>query len=269
MRSYQRLGKLLAVVFLSVGLTGCYSLTSNIKNEVNGEISGSSEVVSHGKQLFKVDDFDEIQVKADAMAIYVTKSATDEAEVDLLTNDSSKSRFTLDASIQSGKLNITVKEKGKNINFNDLKGIRKLNISLPEKMYDELKIKNSFGLVEVHDLTLNNVDIHVDAGSIQLDGVVSEMDLEVNSGQIVVEGFELEHDLTAKTDAGEIRINMNKTPKAAEIDLASEVGAVTAKLEGIEYSVDSINKKKGKIGSGGHYIKASTSIGAILVEAKQ
>ncbi|URN96433.1 MAG: DUF4097 domain-containing protein [Candidatus Pristimantibacillus lignocellulolyticus] len=269
MRSYQTISKLLLVVLLAVGMTGCGSFATNVGNVVIGEGSGSGELISLQKESFKVDDFDKVQINVAAMVIFVTKSTTDNAEVELLVDDKIESKFTLEASIKSSKLDINVKEKEKNKSLiNDTRGERKLNISLPDKVYDQLTINNNFGLVDVNDLNTKSIDITVDAGSIQLKSVVGEMKLEVNAGQIVVEGFSLENDLTAKTDAGAIRIDLNESPKSAEIKLVSEIGSVSSNLEGIDYSVNSSNKKTGTIGSNGYLIKASTSVGDIQVNAK-
>ncbi|MCR8657519.1 DUF4097 domain-containing protein [Paenibacillus endoradicis] len=270
MRSYQTISRLIVIVLLAVGMTGCSSFTTNVGNVVIGEGSGSGELISLQKESFKVDDFDKIHVKAEAMAIFITKSKTDDAEVELLVDDKIESKFTLEASINSSKLDINVKEKEKGGSIiNDTRGERKLNISLPDKLYNQLTINNNFGLVDVHDVNAENLDISVDAGSIQLTSVVGEMNLEVDAGQIVVEGFSLENDLTAKTDAGAIRINLNESPTSAEIKLVSEVGSVSSNLEGLDYSVNSSNKKVGTIGSDGYRINASTSIGDIQVNLQK
>ncbi|WEK53588.1 MAG: DUF4097 family beta strand repeat-containing protein [Candidatus Cohnella colombiensis] len=269
MRSYQTISRLLVVVLLAVGMTGCGSLTTNIGMVTIAEGSGSGELISLKKESFKVDDFDKIHIRADAMTIFITKSTTDDAEVELLVDDKIESKFTLEASIKSSKLDINVKEKEKNvIIIKDSRGERKLNISLPNKLYDQLKINNHFGVVDVKDLNADRLDISVDAGSIQLKSVVGEMNLDVDAGQIVVEGFNLENNLTAKTDTGAIRINLNESPKSAEIKLVSEIGSVSTNLEGIDYSANSPHKKVGTIGSNGYRINASTSVGDIQVNSK-
>jgi hypothetical protein len=61
---------------------------------------------------------------------------------------------------------------------------------------------------------------------------------------------------------------VNESPKAADVNLRSEIGEVTADLEQIEYSVNSTNKKVGTIGSKGFRLDASTNVGAVLVDTK-
>jgi len=272
MRRHQKRKMLFATAILAIGLlAGCSSLPENVSNSVIGEGSGSGEVITLEKKSFQADEFDRIHVSAKAMEIYVTKGSSDVAEAELLVNESISSRFTFDATVKSRVLKLDVDEKGKlfDQSFKGQKGERKLVISLPDKIYNELTIKNEFGLVEASDLKMDNVDIKLSAGTIRLDGVYATMNVETNAGEIIVEGISLENDLTAKTDAGEISIHLNESPKAAQISLVSEVGEVTADLEHIEFSDNSRNKKTGTIGSNGYVIDASTAVGAILVDVKK
>jgi len=272
MRRHQKRKMLFATAILAIGLlAGCSSLPENVSNSVIGEGSGSGELITQEKKSFKSDEFESIHVSAKAMEIYVSKGTDDQAEVELLVDDSIASRFTFDASIKSGVLKVDVDEKGKlyDQSFNGQKGERKLIISLPDKIYNELTINNEFGLVEASDLKMDSVDIRLSAGTIKLNGVYAKMNVETNAGEIIVEGISLENDLTAKTDAGEIAIHLNESPKAAEIRLASEVGEVTADLEHIEFSDKSRNKKIGTIGSKGYVIDASTAVGTIVVDVKK
>lgn len=269
MKKYHKRIGLVAAVLLAVTLTGCGSLTSNLGEAVIGEGSGSGETISTGKETFKADDFNKLDIQTDAMAVLITKSETEEATVELLVDDSIESEFKFNASVKSNTLEVVVKEKTKSKGLlNDTSGERKLLISLPDKVYTDLTIDNSFGLVDVSDLQSENMDIQVDAGQIQLKDSAGEMKLEVDSGQIVVEGLSLENDLKASTDAGEIRIILNETPDSAEINLSSDIGAVTANVDGVDFSVNSGNKKVGKIGKGNQKLEASTSVGAIHLEVK-
>ena len=268
MKQYHKRVGLVAAVLLAVTLTGCGSLTSGLGEAVIGEGSGSGETISEGKETFKAKDFEKVTIQTDAMAVLITKSETEEATVELKVDDSIKSEFKFDASIKSETLSVVVKEKTKNKLVNDTSGERKLLLSLPEKVYTDLTIENSFGLVDVSDLQSENIDIQVDAGSIQLKDSAGDMKLDVDSGQIVVDGITLEKDLKASTDAGEIRIILNEVPTSAKIDLSSEIGAVTANIDGIEFSKNTAMKKIGTIGSGDQKLEASTSVGAIHLEVK-
>lgn len=273
MRNYQKASILLAISIFAAGLTGCAdsvtSLTGKVETSVIGEGSGSGELTRE-KKSFNGSEFDTIHVNARAMEIYVTKGSGDLAEVELVRDKAIENRFTFDVSVQSGELNVNVEEDTKSFNFpaKGQKGERKLLISLPDKIYDQVTIKNEFGIVEAADVKAGNVDIMLDAGEIRLNKVSGKMQLETDAGEIEVQGISLENDLSARTDVGEINIHLNESPKAAIVDLKSGLGEVTADLEDVQYSVSSTNEKVGTIGSNGARLEAYTSVGAILVNTK-
>lgn len=273
MRNYQKTSLVLAIAIFAAGLAGCAnsvtSLTGKVETSVIGEGSGSGELARETKS-FSSSEFDSILVNARAMEIYVTKRSDDLVEVELLTDKAIENRFTLDASVQSRELNLNVKEDAKTFDFSSTgqKGERKLLISLPDKIYDQVTIKNEFGLVEATDMKAGTVDIKLDVGVIRLNGVSGKMRLETEAGEISVEGISLENDLSAKTDIGEINIHLKESPQDAIVDLKSDIGEVTADLEQVQYSVNSANQKAGTIGSKGFRIDANTNVGDILVDTK-
>jgi len=274
MRNYKTLSKFVAIAILAVGLTGCAntvtSLTGQMEESVIGEGSGSGELVTKWEKSFATGDFDRIQVKTEAMAVYVTQNAGDRAEVKLLVDKSIDNRFNFDASVKSKELQIQVDEENESFRLSSKgqKGERKLLLSLPDKLYDQVKIQNDFGLVDVKDLETDRTEINVSAGSIRLNRVSGVMKLETNAGEIVAEGIRLENDLSAKTDVGEIKIQLDQTPVNAKLNLQSDVGKVTADLENIDYNVNATNEKIGSIGSKGPLLEAHTNVGSIRVDAK-
>lgn len=91
------------------------------------------------------------------------------------------------------------------------------------------------------------------------------MNLETEAGDIQVDQIRLDHDLTAKASAGAIRIRLSEAPKAAAVDLRSEVGKVTADLNKLDADRQSRNRLSGTIGKGGPRLEATTAAGAIFV----
>jgi len=273
MRTNKKMVCVLALVIALVGLTGCSdpvtSLTGNLEKSVIGEGSGAGDLVSKGQKTFEVAAFDNVYISAQAMAIVVTRSSGNNAEVEFLADKEISSKFTFDASVKSKVLNVKVEENGKKLNLSDdQRGERKLLISLPDKLYEQVTIKNNFGRVEAADLNANDVNIDLDAGEIRMSRVLGNMNLEVNTGAIVVDGIKLEKDLTAKTDVGEIAIHLSESPKNAEISLKSDIGNVRADFDGIRFDTNASNKKTGTIGSKGPHLNASTNVGSIVVDAK-
>ena len=265
MLAYQKLTGVIVTILLVFTLMGCGM--NNLGNSVIGEGSGSGELVRIGEKTFQQDTFDIISVKAEAMAIYIQPSTDDKATVELLVDDTIKNKFSFDVSIKSSTLDIKIKEKSEAlVSINDQKDERRLNISLPSKVYEQLSIQNEFGLVEIEKIEQQQLNIFLNAGSISLNEVSGAMKLQVEAGQIEVNKLILEDDLYAKVEAGEIEINLQETPASAKFDLATELGEVEVNLEGIDYEVDSTNKKVGTIGSGeSKTIEAKNELGNVVI----
>jgi len=273
-----RLGsRLLLIALLAIGLIGC----SNIVDVVNqlpenrdlsfiGPNSGTGELVSSGNDTFEASEFESIEVSADAMAIYVTRSINNKAEVELLIDNSIDNHFTYKASISSNTLKIDVDEATNTFDFakSNQKGERKLLISLPEKLYKKVNISNEIGIIEAAELQANSVKINSDVGTIRLSEVAGEMNLTIDVGEITVDGFLLDNDLSIKAEVGEVMVHLNEAPEAAAINLTSEIGEVTAELDHIDFSKNSTNKKMGTIGTDGPRLDIQTEVGSILVDIK-
>ncbi|WP_028612317.1 DUF4097 family beta strand repeat-containing protein [Paenibacillus harenae] len=271
--NYIKMGKFMLLAMVAIGLTACSSpvipLTGKVENAVIGEGSGLGDLVIKEKESFDADKFDSVQVNTDAMEIYMTRSATDTAEVELLIDDKIKNRFTLDASVRAGVLVLDVEEEGKSDRSGKgRQGERKLLIALPDKSYEEVSVDNNFGRVDAADIKSDKVTIKLDAGEIRLNEVTGEMSLETNAGAIEVDGFSLNNHLSAKADVGEIKIHLKEAPEAAELKLKSDIGDVTVDLANVDYEVDEKNEKAGSIGSKGYRIEANTSVGSIAVDSK-
>ncbi|TVY01242.1 DUF4097 family beta strand repeat-containing protein [Cohnella terricola] len=272
MRKNHQIAKLFAVAVLAAALTtGCgskvKSVTDKFENSVIGEDSGSGKLVSLGKKSFGQGEFDKLLIRTDAMEIEIAENSGNFAEVELLVDDNIANQFTFDGDIRSRELNIDVKEKSK-LSVKDQTGQRKLRISLPDKTYRQLTVRNAFGVVQASDVKAELIEVKVDAGAIRLNGVSGKMDLKTSAGEVTVEGIRLDYDLNAKADVGNVTVHLSESPSNAEVRLESEVGKAAADLERIEYSVNKSNKKVGTIGSGGVRLSVNSSVGEILVDVQ-
>ncbi|MDQ0062241.1 DUF4097 family beta strand repeat-containing protein [Paenibacillus harenae] len=270
----KKTGVVVAAAFaFALVLQGCsgqaIEWTEKVEASTIGEESGSGEW-NVKKKSFAGDEFDSIYVDTEAMAIEVTRSETGTAEIELRTDKAIDNRFGFDASVQSKELKLTVNEDEQKgiLAANKQNGSRKLVIALPDQLYDKVTIRNNFGIVEANDVKSGSLDIQVDAGAIRISGVQGSMKLKTSAGEISVEGVKLDNDLIATADIGAIDIRLEETPTAADIDLKSDLGKVTANLGETRYSVDAGSEKVGKIGSGEHRLEAKTAVGAISIDTK-
>jgi DUF4097 and DUF4098 domain-containing protein YvlB len=150
----------------------------------------------------------------------------------------------------------------------DQQGERKLVISLPQKQYEQIRVNNGFGRVEAAGLQADELEVSIEAGSIELHDVSAELVLSTNAGNIAASGIVLNKPVTAKTDVGSIDIQLAEQPIAAVIKLKSEVSKVIADMPGIDFTTNTRSDKHGNIGSDGQLLKATTNVGDVTVEVK-
>ncbi len=273
MKKGRNSAKLFAIIVLAASLAACGdladSLTGDVRESVIGEGSGAGKLVSIEKQVFAASEFDELDVQTEAMIVQVVAGSGNEAEVELLADDTLESRFVFKSGVEAGVLKVRVEEKEESGILKDGKGERRLRIVLPDRAYGSVTIRNAFGSIEASDVKTERADIRINAGEIRLSGFAGELNLEANAGEIVVEDLVLSGDVKARTDAGKIAVHLKESPTEARLRLVSEVGEAKADLERVEYSEQSKNKKVGSIGSGGYLLEAYAAVGEIVVDAKR
>jgi hypothetical protein len=218
------------------------------------------------ERSFHADEFDSIEVRTEAMEVYLEQSPNDLAAVKLITDKAIDNPFEFDASIVSGVLRLSVDEKTK-INFFDRvqNGERKLIISLPDKQYNEVSVRNSFGSVDVTDIAANRVDIFLSAGDIRISGVSGALALETETGKIEADGVTLDQPVSARISVGDIEVRFGAPPESGAFKARTTLGDVWVDLEEVQYSVDLRNHKAGSFGSGGRLLDAFSEVGSIRI----
>lgn len=261
----------LAATVLATALTGCgwlERMPEKLELSAIGEGSGSGELVSHGNGTFASSEFDAIEVKGEALAIFITRSTSDQAEVELLMDQSIGNRITFDSAVESRTLRLSVKEDTRSIGKNQ-RGERKLLIALPEKMYGKLSVTNAFGRIDIRDITAEQIQAKIDAGQIIMAHVEGALDVRTEAGEVALSGITLEHDLIAKSSVGTITIDLDKQPSAAEVVLSSDLGSVESDLAELNAKEQSGKRLAGSISSGGPKLEAHSDVGTVAVRVKQ
>jgi|GEM_PF-852107 len=264
-----RLSVLAATAMLLFAFSGCSGPVPSIVEEFESSLIGPKSA-SGGRNVeerfFHADQFDRVFIASEAMEVYVDQSPNDLAEIRLVTDQAIDHLFEIEASIEHGELHLSVDEKTK-FNFFDRvqNGERKLVISLPDKRYKEVSIRNEFGSVDVEDLAADRVKVRLSAGDIRVSGVSGELALETETGTIAAEGVTLDQDIFTRTSVGDIEIRFSAPPDAGEIQAKCILGDVWVDIEGVQYSVNSGTHKAGKFASEGHLLEAVAQIGSIRV----
>lgn len=256
---------LAAATVLAMMLTGCGWLErtpERVETSVIGEGSGSGELVSHGSGTYAAEEINGIEVRGDALAIFVSRSNGDQAEVELLLDRNINSKVTFTSKVKSGTLQLDVKENSRTIG-NDQRGERKLMISLPDKVYDKLSVTNAFGRIEVQDVAAEQITSKIEAGQIVMNQVRGKLNVEAEAGEIILNGIVLEDDLSAKSSVGSVSVSLAEPPAAAEVSMSSKIGTVTSELPELDAQEQSGNKLTGKIGTGGPKLTLQSEVGSV------
>ena len=269
MRKRSKLPILAASTVMILALIGCSdTVTSNI-GRVETSLIGP-ESASGGKniqeRIFHADAFDRIDVRSEAMEVRVEPSPDDRITARLITDKAIDNPFVFDASIENGMLRLSVDEKTK-INVLDRvqNGERKLILSLPDKPYKKVAIRNEFGSVDMADLAADRVVVKQSAGDIRLSGVSGELELETETGKIEAEGVTLDHDIFARTSVGDIEVRFGAPPEAGSIRAKTTLGYVRVDIDGVRYSENLGNYKAGRLASEGPSLEAVSEAGSIRV----
>lgn len=262
---------LLAATVLATALTGCgwlEKMPERLELSVIGEGSGSGELVSQGSGTYAAEEIDGIEVKGEALAIFISRSTGDQAEVELLLDRNIDNKVTFSSEVKSGTLQLDVKENSGNIG-SDQRGERKLVIALPDKTYDKLTVTNAFGRIDIRDVAAEQITAKIDAGQIVMEQVQGKLDVQTDVGEIMLGGIVLTDDLTAKSSMGTVSVGLAVQPEAAEVSLSSELGTVTSDLAGLDVKEKSGSKLTGSIGSGGPKVTLKSEVGTVELKVQQ
>jgi len=270
MRKRSKLPILAASTVMILVLVGCSdTVTSNVERVESSLIGPDSASGDKNIQekIFQADEFDRIDIRSEAMEVYVEPSPDDRITARLITDKAIDNPFVFDASIENGVLRLSVDEKTR-INFLDRvqNGERKLILSLPDKPYKKVAICNEFGSVDMADLAADRVVVKQSAGDIRLSGVSGELELETVTGKIEAEGVTLEHDIFARTSVGDIEVRFGAPPEAGSIRAKTTLGYVKVDLDGVRYSENAVNEIEGRLASEGPLLEAVSEAGSIRVD---
>jgi len=269
MKKRSKLPLLAASTVMILALVGCSdAVTANVERVETSLIGPESAPGGKNVQekIFQADAFDRIDVRSEAMEVYVEQSPDDQATARLITDKAIDNPFVFDASVENGVLRLSVDERTK-INILDRvqNGERKLILSLPQKHYEEVAIRNEFGRVDMADLAADRVVVEQSAGDIRLSGVSGELELETETGKIEAEGVTLDHDIFARTSVGDIEVRFSAPPEAGSIRARTTLGDVRVDVNGLRYSENSGNSITGRFATEGRVMEAVSEVGSIRV----
>ncbi|MED4045332.1 DUF4097 family beta strand repeat-containing protein [Priestia aryabhattai] len=251
----------------------------------------SKEKVINSNQVSKVN------IDTDNTRVHVYPIKGDNIKVTLKgeTSPNIKRDFTTD--VKNSTLFISYNEQQRSwVNFDIVSVLKPLsiNVYLPKKQYNSLKVSSSNGYVSVKKLLAEDVSIRANNGRVELEDIDSQnlttsvhngltsiknarakivgvkgnngkitlsnvqgsLKGETHNGSIALETEELDRDIDFKTNNGKITITTEKEPSNVQFNVSVDNG-----------KVDILNKydRDAVIGNGKNIIKLATHNGNISV----
>lgn len=260
MSSLHKTIKYIAIAFAAVIIFGIiqmvYSLGNSFSefNSVKEKETGSVEDVYDGK----IKDISNIEIDIDYAELVVKKGK--------------------DLKVETNSSKLKIKEMRDTLSIRESSGIRKkrydLVLYLPEKIFDEVEIKNAAGTIEIEYLDCKDLELEIDAGTLKVYelNVKREANISSGAGKTVVKNANV-YNLDLDLGAGKVEYN-GAISGNSKIDAG--VGSLILDLEGNkeEYTfkvdtgigsikIDDEKVNDGTIGTGTNRIDIDGGVGSI------
>lgn len=228
-------------------------------------------------------DISEIEMDLSSTDISIHPTEDEKITVDFNGKISKKlkNKIKLDVQEKGNRLKIGLKGEDQiKLNIGVLIIDTQVDVYLPHKVYDSLKIDNSSGDIEMKDLKvkelslgtssgdliLHNVEsnshlFHTSSGEMNLSNVIGDLTLESSSGDIFIQNEQASGNISANTSSGDISVEFQQEPKSLAINFSASSGEADVTLNDVNYEVKSEHQVIGKIGSGEYKVNAHTSSG--------
>lgn len=285
MKNKKKLSIIAGIIFL-IGVVGSLLTYRSI-----AAVPISEKKVIHNKEVLIV------HIDTDNARVHIHPSTDNNIKVTIDGKTSTDIERTLAANVKNSTLFISYKEKQRswfNFDIFEVLAPLTLNVYLPEKQYDVLKVSSDNGYIIANQLKVTNLEIKTDNGRVELKDIRSKninaqsgngmMDMKdimaqtiyvkVDNGRIAldhVEGKlkgqssngsislitkELDRNIDFTTNNGRINIETKKEPTNVQFNISVDNGRANI-----------LNKYNGNavVGKGENLIKLATYNGSISV----
>lgn len=242
----------------------------------------SEERVLNGKEI------DQIQVESDVASIKIGESSDEQIHVFLNGTMDEKNKENYRLSVESHGNQAEIKFEMSENNkfgfsfFENNPFDTELIISLPTKTFKEVNINSNVGKIEmetiraeelvvgtnVGKITLNEyigkmAELKTDVGSIEVINASGKMNIETNTGEVYLGMDKIDEDIDITSDTGKVEVVVQNKPDSLALDLKSDIGKVTADIEGLSVEEQMDSEIVGRLGSGGPKVNVRTDVGSI------
>ncbi|TQK73633.1 putative adhesin [Brevibacillus sp. AG162] len=230
-----------------------------------------------------------IEVLTEAVDVEIMASKQPKASVRMVGEVSEQQQERLEfRSVVSpdGTLLVELRERPHVNMFYPRNGKVKLELFLPEKVYEQVQLETMTGDIKSGMLRAKNTKISSGNGDVDVSGYEGEvLDVQTATGDInlanvraavVIESStgeidkltmpELTHDVSIRTDTGDIRVTVAKEPAAAQLEVTTDTGAIETTWSNLSYEKNEEYKVKASIGSGGPKMTVRSSSGDVRIQ---
>lgn len=286
-----KLALLAGLIFFIVGIIGVSAVlrTANFEEGLTTVDLEKSTAAATIKKL---------TIKSDIAGIVFVPSDTDQIKAHL-TGTVSEERVK-DCNIEAAKngndewyVRIrTQKSFNLGLHIGDIKSLfftekekqLRVEVTLPQKAFDEINLSTSIGTIEIPDIQAEKLTAQADTGAITVGRFQGKtLNLETDTGKITVKDGEgsvrlktdtgsIEANLRSlgkstdlQSDTGSINLQLGSIPSSVEFDLRNDIGHIDLQVPNVNFEEKEKHSVKAAIGNGDSSVRVQSDTGSIEV----
>lgn len=234
-------------------------------------------------------EFKAVEIKTDTADIEFIPSKMPKATVRLVGEVSDQQQERLEFTTEvapNGTLVVLLREQLHVNMFYERNGEIKLEVELPEKVYETFQVKTMTGDLRSGKLSAKNAQVYSSTGDVEMSGYEGEeLDVRTDTGDInltdihsavLIESStgeidkltmpELKHNVSIKTDTGDIHVAIDKQPTAAILEVKTDAGAIETTWQNLSYERKDDTLVNASIGTGGPTLSVRSSTGDVSIQ---
>jgi hypothetical protein len=192
-----------------------------------------------------------LEVVSDAADIEILPGATDQIEVKLFGDEKRKEQYELAAETSNGVVRVTAKMLQNSLQIGFSPGA-KIEVALPEKTFEELKIDSKAGDITLKgvkarqaavsslagDIDINGfsgdaLDVVQKAGDLSAQKIAAGLSVKNSAGDVAIVMNGIEKDIQVESSAGDIVLSSLTAPSSAQVHLKTFAGDAAADAAGM------------------------------------
>lgn len=261
-------GAFLGLALITIGI---FALMFNSNQSVFNFFSSETVTINESK-VVNGDDITSIEIFSSSPSVYLIPADREDILVELNgeVSDKLKDSFSLDVQTSKDKLKVTVERSNTKItNFFGMIIIdTKLEVYVPEKMYDSIRLTTSSGKISIDDFQAKEIELRASSGTIDVSNVMIEKGLELQSSSGRIKVFDSQANyVDATASSGAVTINniiaenIKATTSSGRIEFIDSEGEISAAASSGSITIDQ-QKLNGDI-------NATTSSGKVEISLKE